>query len=947
MSPASFPVLSESLAPEEGGWPSIIAGSKGQVALAAGADSLDCRQRSFSCRASYSLEVFLKYPVRSSGKVACCDQTLPMSPAAHGIAQADDRKNLTIHSASSCCEIGFRDCSDLFGQRGPDICLGKAVDWLSTSTSLPSGPNNFLRIPTTLQSSSTGVAFAPSRFTVVLTTSVSSVYSVTGSTFLTLTFLEYWVSPTIFVPSAFLSISVPSASPVTPLLSSSTGILVQSTFPTIQVTFVPPTSPAFPEKSVNIEFLNLVSSIKIIAISEYSNNFRFLPYHTISVHTSYPIIFVSLSIPLSAAYKVSLPFPASSIIISNYLFAKSQSFQSSPGKDVLLVFSTNRVCTSIAGSYDIVCFITMDRREDDMCVRMEWLAADFLIPKASECPEQPPLDTPELCGGAPVSGNGLQSISNWTIHANELCRHPLGRPGLNRKLHFGNGLEIIFSGSCTSDSFTIMICKIWWTARVTGSASIEDMVQRFMNRVNYDSILFVECARTQLVKVLDRFGNREIFDDSTAQLVAEMQVLAPPALPLFERSPIYADTRLFKELLSGTLNTEFRSAFLDIPEIIKMPDIFARHTLSGYISQTDNRPDDNFIKLVSKNGPLTLALKKAIYGTYNDLVNYTYLVDPIIDDLEQMPKILTISAWTDKMDALKQKFRNVAITYKPDGTLSIDSLRGQQRLPDGISNILSKQIFQRRREHLTWFALYPELKTDFLELKVSSVKKIFDQISSEFSKFSVLTGNVNADQKNSDMLDRYVSISQDGFSALGNWLILSAAHLPNVLHPSRILQLWDIISVSSIDNDIKGAVDPLIPGDIYCVNRTDLMPYSVVYTLSHENSHAFHLSLMDLSRMGSQLATWLLGQIRDMLGAEVHDLGDMFIWTAGKSKTIIAEDFASRFSGAFGTRLTGLIGAIDREAWTNVDLPMVGVAEKPNPEFDDFIASLIRVGLET
>jgi hypothetical protein len=104
---------------------------------------------------------------------------------------------------------------------------------------------------------------------------------------------------------------------------------------------------------------------------------------------------------------------------------------------------------------------------------------------------------------------------------------------------------------------------------------------------------------------------------------------------------------------------------------------------------------------------------------------------------------------------------------------------------------------------------------------------------------------------------------------------------------------------------------------------------------------------MDLSRMGSWLATSLLRIIRDRLGAKVPDLGNMFLWTSGGSKTSIVEDFASRFSGAFGTRLTGLIGSIDREAWTNVDLPMAGVYEKPNPEFDDFVASLIRGGLET
>jgi hypothetical protein len=547
-----------------------------------------------------------------------------------------------------------------------------------------------LKISRPLALPSTGVAFVSSPFTAFWASSASSVSPATESTIFPLSSSAFLISPTISVPSVFPSISVLSASPITLLLSSSPGIQLKSKFPANQVTVVHFASLAFLFNPFHNPFLDILSSSKIIIISDYPESFSFLFYQTTLVHTSYHGLIVFLSIPVLSASHVSFAFPVSSTILGNYLFGACHSSQLYPAKDVHVERLKIPFFTSIAGSYDIACFVVMDRWEEDMGVMIEYLAGDLDITKASECPEQPPLDTLELCGGAPVSGNGLQSISNWTLPANELCRHPLVRPGLNRKLHLGTGNEILYFGSCTSESFTSMDCKILWNTKVAGPDSIGDMVQSFMNRVNYDSVSFIERTREQLVKVYDRFGYRKLFDDSTAQLLAEIQVLAPPALPLFERSPIYSDTRLFRVLLSGRLNTEFRNAFLDNPEIIKMPDLFSRRALSGYISQTEDRPDENIIKLVSINGPLNLALQKAIYGTFNDLVNYTNFVDTTIDDLERLPKTLTISSWMDEMDILKYNYRNVSIIEKPDGTLSIDSLRGTQRLLDGFSRILSR-----------------------------------------------------------------------------------------------------------------------------------------------------------------------------------------------------------------------------------------------------------------
>jgi hypothetical protein len=835
----------------------------------------------------------------------------------------------------------------LFGLGEPDVRLGKAVYWVSTSTHVIWDFLKFLIIYISFPSPSNDVGFTPSLSPVTWTISVPSVSQATVPTILTLPSSLFWLSPAKTVPSAFPSISLPSISPVTQLLLSSQDIPDQSRFLAVEETFFTSVSLAFPVKFVHIQFMNILSSTEILVISEYLKSGKFMAYQTTLLHTSYSLTLRCLSIILPTESQVYFALQVSLTILGSNSLVSFLLPQLYPAKVVHVDYFKISVCTSIARSYDIASFIAMDRREDGMGVRIVWLVDDLIIPKACEFPEQSPLNTPDFSGGVPVSNNGHQSITNCAVLATELHRDHLGLPALNLALYLWSVPEMNFFCSSTSDSATIIAFKVWCNALVTEPDSIEDMEQNIMDRICYDSVVFIKCSREQLVKVYDRFGYRKVFDDSTAQLVAEIQVLAPPALPLYERSPIYADTRLVRELLTGRLNMEFRSISLDISEKYVIPDLFARHMLSGYISLTDDKPDDNLIKIVGINGPLNQALKKAIYGTHSDIVNYNNFFGHTIDDLERLPKTLSLSTWLSEIEALKHKSRNVSISRKPDGALSIDSLRGSQRLPDGFSHILSRQIFQRRREHLTWFSLYPSLKTNFIKLKESRVNKIFDKIVSEFERFSVITGNPRHDQDISDMLGRYVSVTQDGFRALGNWIILSASQLPKVLHPSRILQLWDIISVSSYDKDIKGAVGTLTPGDIFCVERTDLGPVSLTYTLSHEDSHTFHLSLMDLSRMGSSLATWLLGVIRDKLGAGVNNLGNMSLWIAGGQKLSTVEDFSRRFSGSLGTRLTGLIGAIDREAWINVDLPMIGVADEPNPEFDDFVASLISGGLET
>jgi hypothetical protein len=946
MSPASFPVLSEVLAPEEDGWPSLIAGSPGQDTLAVEEESLECRRHTFPCRAFHSFGVSLKYHVSSPGKVASSDQTLPMSLPAEGTAQTDDRKNRNIHSPSSCYEIGDRVWPDLFDQRGPDIRLGKAVYCLSTSIPVTWDFLKFLKIYKNFPSSSNDVGFPLSLSSVTWTISVPSVSQATVPIILLLSSSAFWLSPAITVPSAFPSILIPSTSPVTLLLSLSQKIPDQSRFLEIQETFILSASQAFSIKSIHIQFIDILSSTEILIISEYSKSFKFLLNQTALLHTSYSVILTCLSIHLQMVHQVYFKIPVSLPILDSNSFASFQSSQPYPAKDVHVGFLKISVCTSIARSYDIVSFVAMDRREDDMGVRIVWLVDELIIQIVYGFPKHHPLYTTYFYGGVPASSNCHKNITNVTVPATELSRHQLGMHGLNRKLHLGSYPEIIYPRSCRTYSVTIMVCKIWWKVRVTGLDIKEDMGQSFMDRIIYDSALFNRAVAEQLVKVYSYYGNQQIFDNNTAQLVAEIQVLAPPIKSLHERSPIYPDTRLASELLTERLNDEFWDACLDSAEIVKIPDASGRRDLATYISTNIGRLDDNLFKLVSPSGPLNHALQNAIFKTHNDLVTYTNLVDPTINNFEKLPGTLTISSWKDEMDSLKQKFRNASITHNPDGTLRIDSLKGVQRLPEGISLTLSRQIFQRRREHLTWFALYPRLKTDFIELKESTANNIFDKIASEFEKFHVITGNPRHDQEFSDMLDSYVSVSQDGFVALGSWLILSVSQLPNVSHPSRILQLWDIISVSCDDKDIKGAVDTLIPGDIYCVNRTDLGPEYLVYTLSHEDSHTWQLSLMDLSRMGSWLATCLLGKIRDKLGAKVHNLGNMSRWISGGQKQSFAEDFASRFSDTLGTRLTGLTGAIDRETWINVNLPMIGIVKKPNPEFDSFVASLISGGLE-
>jgi hypothetical protein len=925
MCPASFPVLSEILAPEENGWPSLISGSPGQDALVAGEDSLECRQHPFTCRASYSLEVSLKYPVRIPCKVTCSDQTLPISLVADGVAQADDRKNCNIHSASSWCESGGRDYPDLFGQRVPDIRQSKAVDSLSKISPLSSAPLIFLKISTTLTSPSTGIDFITLPSTVAWITVAHSVLSATGSTIFPLSSSTFLKSLAISFPSVFPSISVPSSSPVTPLLTQSPGIKIQYTFPAIQVTFVTSTSPAFLVMPIHFSCFSHISITKSNLILEYSEHFDLLPCQKFFVNTSYQVLILYLSIPVSSKSQVYPLLFVSQTVSKILSFTASLIFQSFSAKDVHSASVVLLVYTSFSEACDIVCFVAMNRLEESMSIRGGGLANDLHHPEARESHEQPSQNTPEFCGGISVSVNGLVCIINWTIPTNELRLHPQGRPCLDRALDLWFVPKIIDFKFFTADSFTIIARNIWWAARVAGPNSIEDMELSYMDRISYGI---------------------ELFDGKTLKLMDEIQMLAPSAKPLYEQSPIYADTRLVRDLLTGRLNTGFRSAYLDNPDLKIIQDFSEIYALSGYISKTGGIPDDNLIKLISTNGQLNHALQKAITGTHSDIVNYSDFFGTAIDDLQRLPEPLSSSAWMSEIDSLKEKSRNVSITQKPDGTLSIDSLTGVQRLPGGFSQMLCKQIFQRRREHLTWFALYPELKTDFIGLKESRINRIFKQISSEFARFRVVKGNLCFEQKYSDMLDLYISVSHDGFNALGSGLILSAAHLPKVLHPSRILQLWDIISVSSGDIDIQGAVDTLTPGDIYCVNRNDLSPVSLVYTLVHEDSHTIHLSLMDLSRMGSPLATWLSGQIRDRLSVEIHDLGDLFIWTAGGSKLSIVEDFSRRISGVLGTRLTGLIGAIDRKAWVDVDLPMIGVVQTPNSEFDDFVVSLISGGLE-
>jgi hypothetical protein len=834
MCPAFFPVLSEILALEENGWPSLISGSPGQDALASGEDSLECRQHTLPCRAFNSFEVSLKYPVRSSGKVAWCDETLPMFPSTDETAQSDDRMNRTIHFASSCCEIDGRDCPDLFGQRWACISQCIAINYLSTAIHFSSAPLKYLKIYKTLPSPSTGVFSDSSPSIDAWATSDLSVSQATWSIILPLSFSGFWISSSISVTSEFSSISVLSSPSGIPPLSSSPGISVQSILPKTQITFLISASPAFKIIIVNISFLNISSSREMDKILEYSKSFRFMLYHTSLVHTSFPVFIVPLPNYHSTVSQSYFIFPVFSNILDNNLFTACQSSQQYPAKDVNVVFLRIPVYTSIAGSYYIVCFVAMDRWEEGMGVRMGWLVGNLLPQEPCESPDQLPLDIADFCRGAPVSSDGHQSLTNGADTAIELNRHSQGWPGLNRSLNLDSGYKIILFGSLTADYFIIMTCNIWWNLRVTGPNSLGDTGQIFMDKINYGSSLFNKRVNVQFGTVNSFFEHLKIFDNNTTKLVAEMQVLAPPAKPLYERSPIHADTRLFRDLLTERLNTEFWETCLTSAKIVKIPDVSQILALSRYISEAEGNLDDNLIKLVSTSGPLNQALQNAIFETHRDLVTYDTFVDPTIDYFESLPETLTLSTWQDELDALKQKSRNVSITHNSNGTLSVDSFKSVQILPDSFSQTLSKQIFQRRREHITWFALYPKIDVDFIFLKEFSVNKIFDKIALGFKNFRLVTGNSSYDQEFSNMIDRYVSVSQDVFGALGSWLILSASNLPKVLHPSRILQLWDIISVSSGDENIKRAVDPLTPGDIYCVNRTDLGSDSLVYTLGHE-----------------------------------------------------------------------------------------------------------------